>query len=577
MATLALSACSGDEEQAGDVDDFTFQSLEVDYHLSRADDGTSRLRVVETFVAEFPDTDQNHGMRRSIPDSYNGQPLLPHLVSVTDAEGDPREADTDEDDGVFSMTSREDGYVHGEQTYVFTYDLQNVTWDFADTGADEFYWDVNGVDWNQPFGRVSATLHLDPEIAAAMTGEQACYAGTQGSADPCDIAVADGTVTASATDLAPHETMTIAVGFASGTFAPFDSRYLASTGAWMQLPGAFLVLVALGWTIAVRMRALRNSPGRPTIIAEYTPPPIDALESAVFLGKTAKAIPAEVLEQAVAGSIRIEEGDRKLFGGVTLRAVLVDRTRADEDGQLLLEGLFGEDAAAGAEFDFGSSNSRLAATSQFILASAGNALKGRGLYRKVPLRVRVLPGILLAVGAVLAVIGGVVALDSGTNALVPILLLILPILAAFVYFVLIAHRPLAPSGAELRDHLKGLKEFIEWAEADRIRMLQSPRGAERAPVNTGDKTQLLKIYEPLLPYAVVFGQEKEWAERLAVLYGDDASPGWYVGAGAFSAGAFSSGIGSLSASATSSSSTSGGSGGGGSAGGGGGGGGGGGV
>ena len=30
---------------------------------------------------------------------------------------------------------------------------------------------------------------------------------------------------------------------------------------------------------------------------------------------------------------------------------------------------------------------------------------------------------------------------------------------------------------------------------------------------------MLKLYEALLPYAVVFGQEKEWAEHLAVLYG----------------------------------------------------------
>ena len=37
-------------------------------------------------------------------------------------------------------------------------------------------------------------------------------------------------------------------------------------------------------------------------------------------GSTTKAIPAEVLEQAVVGSIRIVEGDRKFFGGVKLKA-----------------------------------------------------------------------------------------------------------------------------------------------------------------------------------------------------------------------------------------------------------------
>jgi hypothetical protein len=156
------------------------------------------------------------------------------------------------------------------------------------------------------------------------------------------------------------------------------------------------------------------------------------------------------------------------------------------------------------------------------------------------------------------------------------------VLAFFTVITLVTRTPLTAKGAETRDHLEGLKVFIEWAEADRIRMLQSPRGAERqgigvVGIDTHDPRQMLKLYEVLLPYAVVFGQEKEWAEQLAVLYGADGSPGWYTGSSGFNAAAFSSGIGSLSSSASSSSSTSGGSSGGGSAGGGGGGGGGGGV
>lgn len=581
-AVIGLAACTAevsfDDDSrpvSTDVDDFTFRSLDVVYDLSRAEDGTSRLRVTETFVAEFPEYDQNHGMRRVIPDTYNGQPLFPELVSITDADGRPRAQEAEGDDGVYAMTSRADGFVHGEQTYVFTYELQNVTWNFADTGVDEFYWDVNGVDWAQSFGRVTATLRVAPDLTDALTGDQACYVGAQGSEEACEIAATDDGATAQATDLPPYETMTVAVGFRRGTFAAFDSRYLASGWSWMQLSGTVLVLVALAWTIGVRARTLRNAPGRPTIIAEYTPPAIDALESAVFLGRSTKAIPAEVLEQAVAGSIRIEEGPRSIFGRMTLRAVLIDPARADADGRLLLDGLFGPDAPAGAEFTFGTTDSALAAASRQILVEAAGALAARGFYRTVPRRVRVWPGLLLVVGAVLAVGGGILTIESGADAGIAILLLLLPIPALVVFFILIGHKPLSAAGAELRDHLRGLKEFIHWAEADRIRMLQSPRGAER--IDTGDASQLLRIYEPLLPYAVVFGQEKEWAERLAVLYGDGVSPTWYVGTAAFTAASFTSGIGSLSTSAASSSSTSGGSGGGGSAGGGGGGGGGGGV
>ena len=168
------------------------------------------------------------------------------------------------------------------------------------------------------------------------------------------------------------------------------------------------------------------------------------------------------------------------------------------------------------------------------------------------------------------------ALDAAVDAWVPIVVIVVAVLAELFAIGLVSHKPLTALGAETRDHLAGLQVFIEWAEADRIRMLQSPQGAERVQVDTTDRREMLKIYESLLPYAVVFGQEKQWAKELAVLYGDQGTPVWYSGSSGFNASAFSAGIGTLSTS-TSASSSSGGSSGGGSSGGGGGGGGGGGV
>ncbi|HKP06426.1 MAG TPA: DUF2207 domain-containing protein, partial [Microbacterium sp.] len=316
------------------VDDFSFESLDVEYQLGRAEDGTSTLTVVETFVALFPDFDQNRGMRRIIPDSYQGAPLHPELVSITDETGAPRAAETESEDGFYSMTSRADDYVHGRQTYVFTYTLQNVTRYFADTGVDEFYWNVNGVHWPQPFGRITARVTMPGDLTDARTGAQSCYVGSQGSTQTCPIADADGAVVASVENVQPYQTLTIAIGFEPDTFVPFDPDFLASPWGWLQGGVAVLGLgTAVVLAAVMRRRHLRDKPGRPVIIAEYTPPRgIDALESAVLLGHTTKAIPAEVLEQAVVGSIRIEEGPRKWFGGTKLKAVLVDPSLADGDG-----------------------------------------------------------------------------------------------------------------------------------------------------------------------------------------------------------------------------------------------------
>jgi uncharacterized membrane protein YgcG len=137
--------------------------------------------------------------------------------------------------------------------------------------------------------------------------------------------------------------------------------------------------------------------------------------------------------------------------------------------------------------------------------------------------------------------------------------------------LLMVARPLTAAGAEMRDALRGLVVYIKLAEADRLNFLQSPGGAERKITERGD---VLKLYEILLPWAVLFGMGKQWAQALEQYYGDD-SPVWLVGTTGVS---FHSSLNNFTAGANSSfASSSGGSSGGGSAGGGGGGGGGGGI
>jgi uncharacterized membrane protein YgcG len=165
------------------------------------------------------------------------------------------------------------------------------------------------------------------------------------------------------------------------------------------------------------------------------------------------------------------------------------------------------------------------------------------------------------IGIVLGVFGSIIAAWIGVGALI----------------MLGARRPLTKEGALAVEHLEGLREYIRLAEADRLQMLQSVTGADRVATDAGS---VIKIYEKLLPYAVLFGLEKEWAKELGKYY-DETPPDWYQGnVAAFNVAAFTTGIASLSSSVSasysgaSSSSSSGGSGGGGSSGGGGGGGGG---
>src|SRR5690606_3845643 len=82
-----------------DVNDFEFESMHVDFTLTRDADGASRLRAVETIVALFPEFDQNRGIVRDIPslESFGaidagGLGRIDHdvdVVSITDENGDP--------------------------------------------------------------------------------------------------------------------------------------------------------------------------------------------------------------------------------------------------------------------------------------------------------------------------------------------------------------------------------------------------------------------------------------------------------------------------------------------------------
>jgi uncharacterized membrane protein YgcG len=138
---------------------------------------------------------------------------------------------------------------------------------------------------------------------------------------------------------------------------------------------------------------------------------------------------------------------------------------------------------------------------------------------------------------------------------------------------------LTDKGLAARRYLMGLKMYIDVAETERLRMLQSPEGAQKVgSIDPNDKAQLVKLYERVLPYAVLFGQEKEWNKQIGTLYeATGQTPDWYSGHAAFSAATFSSAMTGLSSSATysaASNASTGGSSGGGSSGGGGGGGGG---
>jgi len=561
-----------------DVEDFTFSSFDGQYELSTDADGRSVLTTTETLVAEFPDTDQNHGIIRALVDNYDGHPVDLAVESVTDENGNPREYEEDFEDEFLVLTIQdEDVFVHGEQTYVITYTQHNVTRHFDDNNSDEFYWDVNGTGWAQPFESVSATVFLDDDLAAASTRFDA-FSGSEGVDGEATAEEFDGGYTFSATDLGPGENLSFAIGFEPGTFVERDGSFFASPLPTLSLVAAIGALLTALVAVLVRRTRLADADGRGVIVAEYLPPKESIQLSALLSRTVAKSTPAHIVKLAVAGNLRVLEVPGKK---AKYQLEFVTEAGADTDDVTFLHALFGKELTPGEDRSLDKTDDAAAKKITKLHTATTKRAVSDGYRRKVSYAAI---GWLFALSAVLGVAGVLFAIGSLVEAYggaIPVALIIASVGGLAATWVLLSKSPLDAKGVELRDYLRGLKLYISLAEADRLRYLQSPEGAITTPVATDDTVELVKLNERLLPYAILFGEEKEWTKQLGKYYDDlGVEPQWYVGTAAFNTAAFASSIGALSTSVTSAytgSSSSSGSSGGGFSGGGGGGGGGGGV
>lgn len=570
------------------VDDFTFASFDGDYRLGRDAQGHSTLTTVETLVARFPQTDQNHGIRRELVEDYDGHPTDLQVVSVTDQHGVPRSYTSDSRGGVRTLTIAADHFVHGEQTYVITYRQTNVTRYFPDTGDDEFYWDTNGTAWAQPFDRVTATVHLGPGLAGALQGQASAYRGVQGSTEKATVERTGDGFRFSALQVGPRENLTFAIGFAPRTFTARADGLFDTGWGYAAVAGLLLGLLTLVGAIVVRVRFLRDAAGRGTIVPEYVPPKEGLLLTADVTGLSKKAVAAQTLDLAVSGRVRVLESTGFLGRSkYTLEFVSTEATgrQALHDPHptpselRFLQALFGEGLAPGTTLELGSTNTGVARSIQSLMKRVHKDATDDG-YRTAGPRgpVRAVFFTALAAAA-LAVLGSVLCLFGVYGGAIPVVILIAAVLLFIATTALVSRSPLTTTGTALREYVDGLRMYVHLAEADRIRYLQSPQGAERVPVAVDDPREMLKLNERLLPWAVLFGDEKKWLAELGRFYEQTGeTPTWYAGQTAFNAAVLSQLVGGIASSTTmTSSSSSGGTGGGGFSGGGGGGGGGGGV
>lgn len=560
------------------VDDFTVSKFDADYYLAADAEGRSTLKIVERITAEFPSFDQNHGIERAIPTHYDSHPTSLKVESITDESGRELKYSTYESNGHEVLRIGEaDKYVQGSHTYIVTYKQRDVTRYFGNTDRQEFYWNVNGTQWRQSFSNVTVRIHLAPSLLPAFTKDTGCYHGVAGSTATCETRLEGDTITATVADLPRGGNMTIALGFKPSTFAAYELSFLEKAwGFVVMLWTASIVITSFaGFVLIVvvsyRYSALSNRRKEMgTIVPEYLPPKEASVLIAAQIAEGARAeMVAQIMDLAVRHYLKIYQTKEKgLFKSAEYELEIVKPIDDlhDEEKKFLTTLFAGVGTKVGARFEMKTlrSNYTVAAKFRANTTALGKAIKGKYKLRQKD-----------ESASQWFKRAGVWALVISIVTLSPLLLV-----AAIVALVCASQLyPLTDKGLALRRYLAGLKLYIGVAEQERLKMLQSPEGADKVGVVGDDAKQLVKLYEKVLPYAVLFGQEKEWNKQLGAYYeANGSSPDWYTGQTAFSAAVFTSSLNDFSSTTNSysaaSSSSSGGSDGGGSSGGGGGGGGG---
>lgn len=560
---------------------FSIKDFQADYYLGKNNSGHSTLKTVENITATFPDYDQNHGIERYLPMSYDKHRVDLSIESVTDANNnDVKYSTSRSGDNLVLRIGDANKYVHGDNKYVITYSQKNITKFFEDSGDDEFYWDVNGTGWSQSFLNVSARIHIDANIVDGLSGDMSCYYGPVGSNNRCDITRAGDVIGASITNLGPNENMTFAIGFKKGSFSEYKPNVFDFISDNLVVIESAVLVLLFVVVLIIRIFIDKDAPGRPTIIAEYLPPKgLDIPMASLNFNYRNSWVAATLVDLAVRRNIKMisVEGKGIFAKRKFIIEYLSDKNLSNFEFELI-HAFFGSNPVVSQQYEINSNktNMKLIQGIRDVRSSIDIKARTEGYFTNHPGVHRIMYSIaifMLAQALVLSLI-----FQKSEDDLVAVII-IAGISVFMAVFLTAFSTPRSAKSSEIRDHLKGLKLYIKTAEEDRIKYLQSPKGTLRDSVDVSDGVAVLSLYERLLPYAIIMGVEKDWSSVLSEYYqkiGND--PYWYSGRNTFSSGDFINDI-SLFSSATSSStsytsSSSGGSSGGGSSGGGGGGGGG---
>ncbi len=307
------------------------------------------------------------------------------------------------------------------------------------------------------------------------------------------------------------------------------------------LPGLALLTGIGGLIFVLVMRVvLRRNPDRSPVIVQYTPPDDESLTlSAGVLDVPERALAAHVVDLAVRDAVEIRaSGDRE--DPDDFEVVLRDPSGLEHDDRRIVDTLFGKRVEPGADIDLGEFARQPPARAVTYVRRIDDATIQRGYRSRLPGWIALVRGATGLAGLVLGF--GLIFFGDAAFAVLDDIapfgsLLYIAAIASgfFAFFVLpmlsLPKSTLTLAGGMHKTYLEGIREYLRLAEEDRLRAAQSPQTADLVaagrrsysalPSSPADR--VVNVYERLLPYAVLFGMEREWVKVIRGAAGADTA------------------------------------------------------
>lgn len=473
----------------------------------------SSIIVQETIQADYS-KEKHHGLFRDIPIQYknkgNNFSLKVQVLNITDENGHPWEYRKSTHDEYLELKmGSADKYLFGLSTFVITYQVERAINYFDE--YDELYWNPTGTEWDVPIESSSVTVTIPGNVNSNKL-KAACYTGFYGTKGrDCQFEIKNnGQISYKITQpLLPQEGLTTVSGFPKGIVTPVSSLKNASwflQDNWgYAIPFFFFGILYFLWYT----RGRDEETNRDTIMPIYTPPDnLRPAEIGTIIDESVDMhdISSAIIDLAVRGYLKIIEKKEKKFLFTDTEYVFEKLKDFNEDSSVRNY----EKKILNTIFDSGNKRNLSDLKNKFYLAIPDiknriyNQLVNNGYFPRRPDKVRQLySGIGMGISIVTLFGASFIIFFFSISVVIGL------IISGILIIIFAKYMPAkTKKGKETFYKIKGLEEYINTAEKDRIKFQENEN-----------------IFEKLLPYAMTLGLAEKWTRSFADIY--KTPPSWY--------------------------------------------------